>query len=54
VNALTADSLLIGPEIDPGMPALAMDGSPVRLALKSDNFGAPDFYERALRVLGEP
>jgi uncharacterized protein YgbK (DUF1537 family) len=53
VSALRANSLVIGPEIDPGVPALAMAGRPVRLALKSGNFGAPDFYEKALRALGE-
>jgi uncharacterized protein YgbK (DUF1537 family) len=54
VTALEADSLVIGPEIDPGVPALASVGDkPVRLALKSGNFGAIDFYEKALRALGE-
>ncbi len=54
VTALGADSLVIGPEIDPGVPALAVvGGRPVRLALKSGNFGAPDFYEKALSALGE-
>ena len=41
----------IGPEIDPGVPALAVEGSPVRLALKSGNFGAIDFYEKAAMIL---
>ena len=54
VGGLNADSLLIGPEIDPGVPALAaIGGRPVRLALKSGNFGALDFYEKALRALGD-
>ena len=45
-------ALRIGPEIDPGVPALAADGKkPVLLALKSGNFGAPDFYAKALRIL---
>ena len=54
VRGLHAHSLLIGPEIDPGVPALAAMGErPVRLALKSGNFGALDFYEKALRALGD-
>lgn len=54
VTALGLDHLLIGPEIDPGVPALASSsrsGQPLRLALKSGNFGAPDFYAKALRLL---
>jgi uncharacterized protein YgbK (DUF1537 family) len=53
VTALGLDHFRIGPEIDPGVPALATQGSrPLRLALKSGNFGAPDFYAKALRALG--
>ena len=52
VTALGVERFTIGPEIDPGVPALAADGArPVMLALKSGNFGAPDFYAKALRVL---
>ena len=56
VTALGLDHLAIGPEIDPGVPALASTGAGVdiRLALKSGNFGAPDFYVKALRTLGTP
>lgn len=39
----------IGPEIAPGVPALA--AGPLRLALKSGNFGGVDFFARALSVL---
>jgi 3-dehydrotetronate 4-kinase len=53
VSALGRNALAIGPEIDPGVPALvAADGEPLALALKSGNFGAPDFFTKALRVLG--
>jgi len=49
VSGLGATSFAIGPEIDPGVPALAEHGERgLRLALKSGNFGAVDFYERAL------
>ena len=53
VTALGLDHFAIGPEIDPGVPALASRGSgqDIRLALKSGNFGAVDFYEKALGVL---
>src|SRR5829696_271064 len=52
VSALSLDALAIGPEIDPGVPALAAaDGRPLALALKSGNFGAPDFFAKALNAL---
>jgi uncharacterized protein YgbK (DUF1537 family) len=55
VAALGLDRLTIGPEIDPGVPALAgtVAGKPIRVALKSGNFGAVDFYDKALRVMGK-
>ena len=52
VKALGVTGLRIGPEIDPGVPwttAIAK-GSPERplaLALKSGNFGTPDFFLKA-------
>ncbi|WP_367272372.1 3-oxo-tetronate kinase [Phreatobacter sp.] len=53
VTALEVNRFHIGPEIDPGVPALAAEGPrPIRLALKSGNFGALDFYEKALAALG--
>jgi len=52
VSALDLDTLTIGPEIDPGVPVLFTRGqSPLALALKSGNFGAPDFFAKALRTL---
>ncbi|TBW39013.1 four-carbon acid sugar kinase family protein [Siculibacillus lacustris] len=49
VSALDLGALTIGGEIDPGVPVLVSDGTdPVALALKSGNFGAPDFFEKAL------
>lgn len=54
VTALGLDALAIGPEIDPGVPALlSTSGAPLALALKSGNFGATDFFEKALRMLGD-
>ena len=53
VTALGAEALEIGPMIDPGVPAVAttMNNERVGLALKSGNFGAPDFFVKAARVL---
>jgi uncharacterized protein YgbK (DUF1537 family) len=50
VEALGIAALAIGPEIAPGVPALA--AGPLRLALKSGNFGGPGFFAEALRALG--
>lgn len=54
VSALCVDRLAIGPEIAPGVPALATKGRvpALRLALKSGNFGEPGFFATALSVLG--
>jgi len=56
VARLGVRSLRIGPEIDPGVPALLAPGErPLALALKSGNFGAPDFFAKALAILeGQP
>ena len=50
VKALGVRALAIGPQIDPGVPWTTSVGSDPRiaLALKSGNFGAPDFFEKAL------
>ncbi len=48
VGALGVAALQIGPEIDPGVPWTRSIGAPdVALALKSGNFGAPDFFLKA-------
>lgn len=48
VGALDVTALRIGPEIDPGVPWTASVGArPLLLALKSGNFGAPDFFTKA-------
>ncbi len=53
VSALDTGALTLGAEIDPGVPALVSAGrDPIALALKSGNFGAPDFFAKALNVLG--
>jgi uncharacterized protein YgbK (DUF1537 family) len=51
VGALGVEGLAIGPEIDPGVPWTFSIGAPaLALALKSGNFGAPDFFTKAFRV----
>lgn len=49
VNALNAETVQIGPEIDPGVPwVFTLDeANPVCLALKSGNFGSDDFFTKA-------
>ncbi|WP_434114988.1 3-oxo-tetronate kinase [Paraburkholderia caffeinilytica] len=52
VQALDVQTLRIGAQIDPGVPATATTGAePLALALKSGNFGTDDFFEKALRHL---
>jgi uncharacterized protein YgbK (DUF1537 family) len=52
VAALGVSALRIGPEIDPGVPWTRSIGAPdVALALKSGNFGAPDFFLKAWSCL---
>ncbi|MEM9854040.1 MAG: 3-oxo-tetronate kinase [Pseudomonadota bacterium] len=50
VEALEIDTLTIGPEIAPGVPALRASPD-LTLALKSGNFGAEDFFLRAAALL---
>lgn len=52
VEALQIDALQIGPEIDPGVPALFDPNARLALALKSGNFGGRDFFARAAAILG--
>jgi uncharacterized protein YgbK (DUF1537 family) len=56
VQALGVTGLRIGRQIDPGVPwTVSLPGSrgepSLALALKSGNFGAPDFFLRAFQVL---
>lgn len=51
VGALGVEGLAIGPEIDPGVPWTFSIGEPsLALALKSGNFGTPDFFTKAFRL----
>lgn len=54
VEGLGVAALDIGPEIAPGVPAVQA-GARLVMALKSGNFGTPDFFARAAAVLeGKP
>jgi 3-dehydrotetronate 4-kinase len=54
VNALGIKAVEILDTIDPGVPALkALGNRPLRLALKSGNFGAPDFFLKTMRKWNE-
>ena len=56
VQALDIARLQVGPQIAPGVPwchavSDVQGGTPLHLALKSGNFGADDFFLRALELL---
>ena len=54
VQALGLTQLQIGPQIDPGVPwcyATGGAGDGLHLALKSGNFGTPDFFSKAFGML---
>jgi 3-dehydrotetronate 4-kinase len=52
VGALGILGLRIGPQIDPGVPwTESLGREPIALALKSGNFGSPDFFAKALAQL---
>jgi uncharacterized protein YgbK (DUF1537 family) len=52
VQSLGITRLRIGPQIDPGVPWTMSLGEPnILLALKSGNFGAPDFFAKALGMV---
>jgi uncharacterized protein YgbK (DUF1537 family) len=53
VSALGVEGLQIGAEIDPGVPWTASLNEPrLALALKSGNFGTPDFFTKAFAKYG--
>jgi uncharacterized protein YgbK (DUF1537 family) len=53
VEGLGLEALEIGPEIDPGVPAMKVKGRNLAVALKSGNFGGEDFFARAAARLAE-
>jgi len=50
VKALGIEKLRVGPQIDPGVPWMVAEvrGAELAVALKSGNFGAVDFFDKAL------
>ncbi len=51
VEALGVRALRIGSQIDPGVPAVQALPGGLLMALKSGNFGAEDFFGKALEVM---
>lgn len=56
VQALQVERMVIGPQIDPGVPWTAVTspvchGDTVHMTLKSGNFGTTDFFEKSLALL---
>jgi uncharacterized protein YgbK (DUF1537 family) len=51
VQALGVQQLRIGAPIDPGVPWTQAEGRALLLALKSGNFGAEDFFAKALAAV---
>ncbi len=54
VDRLQIPAFLVGPEIAAGVPVLRTVGGPhgaLQLALKSGNFGGPDFFTKALGMM---
>jgi 3-dehydrotetronate 4-kinase len=49
VQALQIQQMRIGPQIDPGVPWCYANG--LHLALKSGNFGSPDFFGKAFALV---
>ena len=58
VQALGVSQLRIGPAICPGVPWTQVEGRPaddaLHLALKSGNFGGPDFFDQAFQAGAAP
>ena len=52
VSKLGIKGIMIGEQIDPGVPTTVSIGNPsIGLVLKSGNFGSADFFEKALKVM---
>ena len=52
VSNLGIKGIMIGQQIDPGVPTTVSIGNPsIGLVLKSGNFGSADFFEKALKVM---
>lgn len=54
VSGLDAARLRVGPRLAAGVPVLNVEGRNLALALKSGNFGGPDFFAEALGLMQAP
>lgn len=54
VSGLNARNLRVGPRLAAGVPVLAVDDRGLAVALKSGNFGGPDFFAEALTLMQKP
>jgi uncharacterized protein YgbK (DUF1537 family) len=50
VQALGIEQMQIGPQIDPGVPWCYSAGARLHVALKSGNFGSPEFFNKAFSL----
>ena len=53
VTGLGALALRIGPRLAAGVPAMRVEGQGVALALKSGNFGGPEFFAESLALMAQ-
>jgi len=51
VAGLNAPALRIGPKLAAGVPAMRVEGTEIAVALKSGNFGGPDFFAESLKLM---
>ena len=51
VAGLNAPALRIGPKLAAGVPAMRVEGTQIAVALKSGNFGGPDFFAESLKLM---
>lgn len=51
VAGLYAPALRIGPKLAAGVPAMRVEGTEIAVALKSGNFGGPDFFAESLKLM---
>jgi uncharacterized protein YgbK (DUF1537 family) len=53
VAGLNAKALRIGPKLAAGVPAMRVEGTEIAIALKSGNFGGPDFFAESLCLMAQ-
>lgn len=53
VAGLNATALRIGPKLAAGVPAMRVEGRDIAVALKSGNFGGPDFFAESINLMAQ-